>query len=311
MSWQEICAKGTLVYNNPGQIPDGSKDAEISAYAMDVMNNSRRFVSAIVKPGMRVLDLGGSKEPWFAYLSADADAKVTVYDILYPAQPGMLKEKGIDYVRGNVAELHDLGKFDLVFSRGLYPAQLLRDWYDKDFLKFWDVLLGMGKSIYWVQMGDGRGVPSTKGVPFANHRREYFEQFFQKLNASATVRQYGFMSFEIGSPVLPDPANAPKRDLRDWHELCKWYAYQLQNAGEQKNARANHKLIKTLLRNNFRQGHDGHGTAELSNDGPGHDDYFLVSEKDDRRFSIQFVRLARWSLLYKLARSAALRLKRS
>jgi 23S rRNA U2552 (ribose-2'-O)-methylase RlmE/FtsJ len=124
-SWLEMCAEGHKVYYGESVARQGRE--VIGQYTQGVMDQSRRFVKTIAKPGMCILDLGSSGEPWFSFLAADAGAKLVAYDIEPPAQPNMLKEKGIEYIQGNVSKLDNLGRFDLIFCRNLYPAQLLQD----------------------------------------------------------------------------------------------------------------------------------------------------------------------------------------
>ena len=278
-TWLELCAEGKKIFQNPTPL----QDVGISSVAQDLMSQSRKFGKAIAKPGTKVLDLGSCAEPWFSILAADNGAEVTAFDIAAPLQPNLLKQKGIEYIQGDIADMPNLGKFDLIFCRNMHPAALLKDWHnDSRFLKVWNTLLQMSNKIYWIQLGNGKGIPDGGRLPFVNHRREYFQAFFEKLGVPAKVSKYGFISFDIGN-VLPDADSLPKyKDLSD-DDLCKWFAWQMQDNPVSDGSR----LANTLLRRNFWL--DDFAKGELSMEGPRHDDYFITDEQEDRRFTRVFL----------------------
>jgi hypothetical protein len=282
LNWKELCASEEQLYKNRKMTRQESLD-----YGYRTLNQSQKFVRTIIKPGMTVLDLGGSGVPWFAYLAADNGAKVTVYDIQEPLEPDVLQQKGITYIQDTLLNFHNFGSFDLVFCRGLSPPQKLADWHDSDFMQFWDSMLAMSPNIYWIQMSAGHGIADKEHPHFINHRREYFQQFFGKLGLQATVRKYGYMSFEIGK-VLPEPSGE-KQELQGL-DLIKWIAYQMQNAGDTVKAPEElHRIVKVLYEDNFRLSEfkikNGH---EITDTGYLHDSYFLIDEQEDNRFTADY-----------------------
>lgn len=276
LSWREICQYEKNVYDSN---PSEGRDIE---YSEHIRNESKKFVkmlSSLLSLNTKILDLGGSGDPWFSYLCADQGMNVYTYDFLEPIRPDVIKQKKITYIKDDINNLHkytgELSNLDFIFCRALSPPQMLSNWYDKDFVKIWHQLLDMLNEngiIYWMQMTNGTGKRSTVPLYFSNHTAKYFNDFFKNLGLNCKITKYGYMTMKI-SKQLQHPwnqyfvsnTNSKPKDLYeigDYGSLLKHYAFQLQSFYEQNDFEQNFtieikgnpicsKIVRILLLDNF------------------------------------------------------------
>lgn len=244
---------------------DGSEYKNLGRYTYNLHSNSKLFCKYLMTnlpDNAKILDLGASNEPWFSFLCADNKMAVFAFDIAKPADPELVKTKGITYIYDDINNVENykaiLSDLDMIFCRNLSPPQRFWDWYDEDYVKLWKImasLINENGIIYWIQMGDGSGKPDTF---FANHDVSYFKKFFSDLGLQVNIAKYGYMRFKITKNL----SSFTKWDFPDVHDkstlleekqvnlykegdyasLIKHYALQLQSFYEKNNYKISGKI---------------------------------------------------------------------
>lgn len=221
-------------------------------YTAKVYNDAKlfcKYLSKMLPAKAKILDLGGSNEPWFSQLCAENGLQVITFDPLEPSEPETIKKNGMTYIQDDINNLSNykelLSDLDFIFCRHLSPAQRFWDWYDPNFIKIWKTMFEFIKEtgiIYWVQMSNSTGIADTF---FRNHETKYFKEFFDNLGLSVDITKYGYVAIKvmknpkklsdfwftkkIFDPNLEQQKN--KKDLyseKDYSSLFKSYALQLQ-----------------------------------------------------------------------------------
>lgn len=225
-----------------------------------------------------------------------------------------------------------LSELDLIHCRGFSVLMKLKDWYEEKSIKLWNNMLSLLKDdgiIYWMQMTNGYG--NFDGF-FQNHTAKYFAEFFKKLDVEIKITKYGYMVLKI-SKKLKHPWNEFQLTLSDnskiydlyknkeYRSLIKNYAFQLHYFYEKNEFNLDYdieiygnvicaNIARMLLLDNFRyrnvkivkeskkttvriNGDAKLKEMELSNYGLLHDEYFLVDQLEDNRFSDEYLDMLR------------------
>ena len=319
-------------------------------YTQKIYLNSKRFcksLATVLPKKAKILDLGGSDEPWFSFLCAENGMKVFTFDISKPSYPNQITKKGITYIFDDMNNLYNykdiLSNLDFIFCRNISPPQQLWNWYDPEFIKIWKTMIEIINEkgvIYWEQMGNATDIPDTF---FMNHSIKYFKDFFASLGLHTTITKYGYLRFKImknqkyflypwNSHETPINDNKGmiimrkirkklmKKDLyeiKDYASLLKHYALQIQSFYEANDFESNHnveitgnpicaKIARILLLENFQYtnatiiGNSKKTTLKikgkdqlftLTNTGLDQDDYFLIDEDQDKRFTQEYTQI--------------------